>query len=70
MPVIILKKDFTRGEKVFKEGSAYFTSWSGYRDFLANEYCDDIEGKPKKKLKRQKLMNEEGEEIKFKEDGN
>ena len=55
MPNIILIKEYTRGDKVFPEGTDYFCSWSGYREMLDNGYCNKLnEDKPVKKSKRKK----------------
>ena len=42
MPHIKLKKEYTRGEKTFPEGTMYFCSWSGYRQMLDDGYCNKI----------------------------
>ena len=68
MPHIKLTKEFTRGDKVFPEGTIYFCSWSGYRELLEQDYCSKLkEDKPVKKTKTKKPIVES--EIKIESDG-
>lgn len=67
MPHIKLKKELTRGEKVFPSGTMYFCSWSGYRELLEKEYCAKLkEDKPVKKTNKKPIVEPE----KIESDGN